>query len=133
VIFQSIAKIRRTVSWQKFQRMISKILRPNSDVSGLHSYQEESGLKSTLDALHSQGTALQAFKDSWSPLGKEYNALKDFCGGIASVMPGTSSVESDFSLTDWTSDPHSKSLTDFSSLESILHCKQYRTMESLST
>jgi hypothetical protein len=60
-------------------------------------YQEETGLKATLDALHSQGT-LQAFKDSWSPLGKEFNALKEFCGGIASVMPGTSLVESYFSL-----------------------------------
>ncbi len=81
-------------------------------------YQEETGLKATLDALHSQGT-LQAFKDSWSPLGKEHNALKEFCGGIASVISGTSSVlESDFSLINWTRDPHSKSLMDFS-LESI--------------
>jgi hypothetical protein len=94
-------------------------------------YREETGLKVMLDAVHSQAT-LQAFKDSWSPLGKEYNALKEYCGGIASVMPGTSSVESDFSLINWTRDPHSKSLTDFS-LESILHCKQYRTLESLST
>jgi hypothetical protein len=94
-------------------------------------YQEEKGLQATLDALHSQGT-LQAYKDSWNPLGKEYNAFKEFCGGIASVMPGTSSVESNFSLINWTRDPHSKSLTDFS-LESILvHCKQYRTLESLS-
>jgi hypothetical protein len=96
-----------------------------------NAYREEAGVKVTLDAVHSHGT-LQAFKDSWSPLGKEYNALKEYCGGIASVMPGTSSVESDFSLINWTRDPHSKSLTDFS-LESILHCKQYRTLESLST
>jgi len=51
-----------------------------------------------LDAVHSQAT-LQAFKDSWSPLGKEYNALKEYCGGIASVMPGTCLVKSNFSLT----------------------------------
>jgi hypothetical protein len=94
-------------------------------------YREEEGLKMRLDAVHSQSN-LQAFKDSWSPLGKEYNGLREFCGGLASVMPGTSSVESDFSLINWTRDPHSKSLTDFS-LESILHCKQYRTLESLAT
>jgi hypothetical protein len=36
-------------------------------------YQEETGLNATLDALqHSQGI-LQAFKDNWSPLGKECN------------------------------------------------------------
>ncbi|KAI2497762.1 hypothetical protein MHU86_16757 [Fragilaria crotonensis] len=96
-------------------------------------YREETGLKVMLDAVHSQAT-LQAFKDSWSLLGEDYHALKEYCcGGIAtSVMPGTSLVESDFSLINWTRDPHSKSLTDFS-LESILNCKQYRTLESLST
>jgi hypothetical protein len=84
-----------------------------------------------LDANHSTNK-VQSLKDSWSPLGKEYDALKEFCGGLASVMPGTSSVESDFSLINWTRDPHSKSLSDFS-LEAILHCKQYRTLESMST
>ncbi len=29
---------------------------------------------------------------------KDYNALKECCGGLASVMPGTRSVEADFSL-----------------------------------
>jgi hypothetical protein len=82
-----------------------------------NAYRKEAGVKVTLDAVHSQGT-LQAFKDSWSPLGKEYNVLKEYCGGIASVMPGTSLVESDFSLINWTRDPHSKLLTDFS-LESV--------------
>ena len=72
-------------------------------------------------------SAVQSFKECWSPLGKDYNALKEYCGGLASVMPGTSSVEADFSLINWTRDPQSKSLTDFS-LESILHCKQYRTL-----
>ncbi len=86
-----------------------------------------------MDAVHSQGT-LQAFKDtSWSPLEKEFNALKEFCGGIASVMPGTSSVESDFCLINWTRDPHLKSLTDFSLESAIIRCKQYRALESLST
>jgi hypothetical protein len=82
--FSRALQIRWRVSWQRFQRMISKILMP------------ETGLKVTLDAIHSQGT-LQAFKDSWSPLGKEYNASKEFCGGIARVRPGTSLVESNFS------------------------------------
>ncbi|KAI2494554.1 hypothetical protein MHU86_19969 [Fragilaria crotonensis] len=95
-------------------------------------YREEEGImKLRLEAVHAQ-SAVQSFKECWSPLaGKEYNARKEFCGGLASVMPGTSSVEADFSLINWTRDPHSKALTDFS-LESILHCKQYRTLESLS-
>ena len=94
-------------------------------------YREDDGMKLRLDANHSTNK-VQSFKDSWSPLGKEYDALKEFCGGLASVMPGTSSVESDFSLINWTRDPYSKSLSDFS-LEAILHCKQYQTLENLST
>lgn len=43
-------------------------------------------------------------------------------------MHGTSCVEADFSLINWTKDPNSTALTDFS-LESILHCKQYHNMK----
>ena len=45
-------------------------------------------------------------KECWSSLlGKEYNALQEYCGGIASsVMPATSSVESDYFLINWTRD-----------------------------
>ena len=95
-------------------------------------YRDDKGMMLLrLDENHSTNK-VQSFKDSWSPLEKEYDALKVFCGGLASVMPGTSSVESDFSLINWTRDPHLKSLSDFS-LEAILHCKQYRTLESMST
>ena len=91
---------------------------------------EEEGVKMKLDAHHLM-TSVQSFKECWSPLGKDYDALNEFCGGLASVMPGMSSVESDFSLINWTRDPHSKALTDFF-LEAILHCKQYRSLNSLS-
>jgi hypothetical protein len=64
-------------------------------------YQEGTGLKAALDAVHSQAT-LQVFKDSWSPLGKENKALNEFYSGIASVMPETSLVESNFSLINRT-------------------------------
>jgi hypothetical protein len=84
-----------------------------------------------LEAVHSH-SAVQSFKEFWNPLGKHYNALKEYCGGLASVMSGTSLVEADFSCINWARDPHSKSLTDFS-LESILTCKQYRYLESLPT
>ena len=78
----------------------------------------------------SAGSAVQSFEQCWSPLGREFEDLQRFCGAIASVMPGTSSVESDFSLINWTKDPFSQSLTDFS-LESILHCKQYQKLRDL--
>ncbi len=72
---------------------------------------EETGLKSVLEAKYSKADA--SFEECWSPLANKYNELKNFCGGIASVMPGTSSVESDFSLINWVKDPNSQQLTDF--------------------
>ncbi|KAG7371412.1 hypothetical protein IV203_019982 [Nitzschia inconspicua] len=74
--------------------------------------------------------AVQSFEKCWSQLGSEFEQLRMFCGAIASIMPSTSSVESDFSLINWTKDPNSQSLSDFS-LESILHCKQYKKLRDL--
>jgi hypothetical protein len=58
-------------------------------------------MKMKLDALHSK-TSVQSFKECWNPLGKDYDLLKEFCGDLVSVMTGTSSVESDFLLINWT-------------------------------
>ncbi|KAG7362784.1 hypothetical protein IV203_026144 [Nitzschia inconspicua] len=46
----------------------------------------------------------------WSQLGSEFEQLRMFCGAIASIMPSTSSVESDLSLINWTKDPNWQSL-----------------------
>jgi len=53
-----------------------------------------------------------------------------FVGPLQAFMPGTISVESDFSLINWTKDSSSQSLTDFS-LESKLHCKPYQMLRDL--
>jgi hypothetical protein len=71
-----------------------------------------------------------SFDDCWSPLGIGFWVLKLFAGGIATVMPGTSSVEADFSLINWQKDAYSKAMTDFL-LESILHCKQHTRLSML--
>ena len=86
-------------------------------------YREEGAFCNSLDAYKD----VQDFKACWSPLGDVYKLLREFCGGIATVMPGTSSVEADFSLINWTMDPNSSRLTDFS-LESKLHAKQYNQL-----
>ncbi len=126
-------KIRRITFWLRCRKKILRRLMPNSDLSETPTAKKRAWRwdwkKLFLTHSHS---AVQSVKECWSPLGKDYNALKEYGGGLASVMPGTSLVEADFSLINWTRDPHLKSLTDFS-LESILHCKQYRTLESLST
>ena len=56
--------------------------------------------------------------------------LQEYCGGIATVMPGMATVEANFSLITWTKDSNSQSLTDFS-LESIFHCQQYSQLDKL--
>jgi hypothetical protein len=46
-------------------------------------------------------------------------------------LPGKVSVESDFSIINWTKDPNSQRLkTDFSK-EAILHCKQFGNLRKL--
>jgi len=121
------------------QQRIIRLKQKNSDVEvekiddqfcklRLAFNKEQSGFSQMLK--NSQAcSAIQSFEQCWKPLGNEYEDLQRFCGAIASVMPGTSSVESDFSLINWTKDPSSQSLTDFS-LESILHWKQYRKLSS---
>ena len=38
-----------------------------------------------------------SFKEGWSKLRTRYTALHQFCGGLASIFPGSATVESDFS------------------------------------
>ncbi|KAI9912892.1 hypothetical protein PsorP6_006676 [Peronosclerospora sorghi] len=56
--------------------------------------------------------------------GERCPLLQEFTGGIATVFPCTSTVESDFSEITWHKDEYRSSLTDFS-LEGILQCKQH--------
>jgi hypothetical protein len=53
----------------------------------------------------------------------QYPLLVAFCGGIASTFPGTSTVESDFSIIGWEKDDCQTALSNLS-LEAILHAKQ---------
>ena len=76
------------------------------------------------------GATVKSFEQCWGAPGNDFEHLQWFCWEIESVMLRTSSVESDFSLINWTKDLSSQSLTDFS-LEAILHCKQYRQLRDL--
>jgi hypothetical protein len=84
-------------------------------------------LREAIDAID-EDTA--DFDVAWEGLSAKYGNLHKFFGGLATVFPGTSSVESDFSLLKMTSDVHSTNLTDFS-LESKLHAKQFFMMQKI--
>ena len=70
------------------------------------------------------------FKEAWELVGGRYDDLRDFCGGLSTAFPSTSTVESDFSLVKWEKDEYRTSLTDLS-LEGILHTKQFEELEAM--
>lgn len=91
-------------------------------------YRDNKTFRSSLEAAASN-VKKQSFEEAWKPA-TGFPTLKMYCGCLASVMPGTSSVEADFSIIHWTKDPNTSSLTDFS-LESILHCKQHKRLKMM--
>ena len=68
-----------------------------------------------------------SFEDGWKLAQDWFLTLGEFFGGLAIAFPGTSTVESDFSIVKWEKDNSRVSLTDFS-LEGILHDKQFKQM-----
>jgi len=93
-------------------------------------YRVELVLKSAIDAYAS--IDIKSFKTAWDIVQGRFEILRDFCGGIATIFPNTASVESDFSILGWEMDDHRLSMTDLS-LEGVLHCKQFDTVEKLTS
>ncbi|KAI2496442.1 hypothetical protein MHU86_18066 [Fragilaria crotonensis] len=94
----------------------------------LYAYQSESVLKDEgIDSLSSRS----CFKeDGWSLLGCRLPNLMEYCGVVATLFPGTSTVESDFfsTILRWEKDCFRKGLSDFG-LEGVLQAKQFLFIE----
>ena len=73
---------------------------------------------------------LISFDEAWSLIRNKYPLLCMFFGGLASVFPGTSTVESDFSIIGFEKDDYRAVLTNFS-LEGILQCKQFKLLHKI--
>jgi hypothetical protein len=56
--------------------------------------------------------------------------VRDFCGGLATIFPGTTTVESDFSVLNWEFDEYRSALTE-SSLEGIMQAKQFEKLTAM--
>ncbi|KAF4045730.1 hypothetical protein GN244_ATG01902 [Phytophthora infestans] len=69
-------------------------------------------------------------EDAWNKVDGKFAALKRFAGGLATTFPGTSTVESDFSILKWEKPPSKSRLTNFS-LEGVLHAKQFDLLNSI--
>jgi hypothetical protein len=64
-----------------------------------------------------------SFNEAWDKIGVPFNRLRQFCGGLATTFPNTTSVKSDFSILKWEKDDNCSSMTDLT-LEGIFQCKQ---------
>ena len=93
----------------------------------LTAYRSEEVLKkSIVDSKNSM-----SFSDGWKCIGSgRFTKLKGFCGGLATVFLGMSTVESDFSIVNFEKTEYRSALMDLS-LEGILHSKQYTIIKSL--
>ena len=86
----------------------------------------ERGLKPQLQAL----PAGVSFDDGWKTLKQRFPSLCSFAGGLATIFPGTSTVESDFSLVKWERDEHRQQMSTLS-LAGVLRAKQFVKVQSL--
>jgi hypothetical protein len=90
------------------------------------SYHRQPDVKSSIDSFDDSA----AYRGAWIGLQNTYPLLETFVGGLTTIFPGTSTVESDLSVVKYEKNKNCMSLTD-ASLEEILHAKQYRRMHSL--
>jgi hypothetical protein len=98
-------------------------------------YRTNETFKLAIDSSTSSGSGSgnSTFADVWSALGSNgFQNLNAFSGGIATLFPGTCTVESDFSVLRWEKDNHRKSLSDFG-LEAILQSKPFHRLQQLSS
>ena len=90
-------------------------------------YRTDDVLRREIDSLDSTSS----FVDAWSVLGKKsFPNLMEFCGVIATLFPGTSTVESDFSVLRWEKGDSRKSLSDLG-LEAVLQSKQHLMIQHI--
>ena len=73
----------------------------------LLAYTHEPLIKEILDA-HDHKTF---FNDVWDNVNTRFLTLRQFYGGLASMFPNTTSVESDFCMVKWAKDAHRTGLT----------------------
>jgi hypothetical protein len=70
------------------------------------------------------------YHDAWVSLQWQFPELCEFSSSLATIYPGTTTVESDFSILGWERDEYRSALMDFS-LEGIMHAKQFKASQSI--
>jgi hypothetical protein len=70
------------------------------------------------------------FNKAWHVVKGRFNDLRQFCGGLATAFPNTTSVESDFSVVKWEKNDTRTSLTSLA-LAGIMQAKQFDLLKEL--
>jgi hypothetical protein len=70
------------------------------------------------------------FATAWGSLRARFPPLHSFCGGLETVLPGTSFAEADLCIINWVYNDCRKSLTEFS-LEGVLQCKEFEKLHKI--
>ncbi len=118
-VIQLVLKFHNWLSVSLTQNSIDLIVDQHKKL--LNAVSKEPRLQTAL-ARHSEQTD---FSNAWkTPSIKDrFPELMEFCGGLASPFPNTTTIESDFLVLKWEKDLQRLNITPFS-LEGILHCHQ---------
>jgi hypothetical protein len=122
-VVQLVLKFQDRLSVSLIQNSIDLIVDHHKKL--LNVISKEPRLQTAL-ARHSEKTD---FNDAWkTPSIKDwFPELMEFCGGLASPFPNTTTIENDLSVLKWEKDLHRSNITPFS-LEGIVHCRQIRSL-----
>jgi hypothetical protein len=85
-------------------------------------------LRTELAAQAAKHASANAFDECWGPLRVEFPTLRMFACGLASGFPGSSTVESDFSLLKINRSDNRSSLADLR-VEGEFHARQWTAVE----
>ena len=90
-------------------------------------YKNVNDFKEAIDNIR----PVASFRESWNmEVLPTHDELREYCAGIATGMPTTAPVESDFSLISVVKDEYSSCITDFTS-EGCLHSIQFEELLKL--
>jgi hypothetical protein len=79
---------------------------------------------------HAAAAPTASFQSCWRPLLPRYPNLREVAAGLATIFPGSSSVESDFSILKLDKSPQRSNLADLT-IEGQFYARQWRELERL--
>jgi hypothetical protein len=83
-----------------------------------------------IDLQRTAAVPTASFQSCWRPLLPGHPNLREVAAGLATIFPGSSSVESDFSILKLDKSPQRSNLADLT-IESQFYARQWRELERL--